>query len=581
MSRCLSSVRRFGTYTLALSCGTGLFACRDLGNGQTLPSGTQDPSYYNTVTGALGMRNEAVIAFGRELPDYITVSGLLADELTNPTALGTSSGTVVANGGAVVDPIDERILPELPYGRSGGYRSDGTYGALNGMRAYLLQAIGQLSASDTSVKDTTLLKPAANRALRGELYALYGYTEILLADLFCSGIPLSTLDFQKDFTYKAGSTTSQVYQDAVAKFDTALALAGDSVRIVNLARVGLARAYLDLAYTNPAYVAAAADDVSTVPSNYQYQLQESLLNNIGSANIISPYGTVADREGVRGQAYLSSGDARTEDTTIVMHYDDFVTRLVGFPRVYAAGLTGAYVPITLASGTEARLIQAEAALARHDVPGWLGLLNQLRATAHIPGTPVLPDSLVDTLGVTQCGGTFGICGADRGYGGDSAIFGQPSGGFPATPDYTLAYADTTPGAHTIPAGDGGSINDYCYNYSWYSPCYDSDLMVVNVYRFAGGGSLLAPLSDPGSDSARVALTFDERAAWLYLTGHRQGDLRRQLRQYAKYWPDQSRVYPTGTYLGLGSGRYGTDVNAPIPGTEYINPLFHGCLSRAP
>jgi hypothetical protein len=102
----------------------------------------------------------------------------------------------------------------------------------------------------------------------------------------------------------------------------------------------------------------------------------------------------------------------------------------------------------------------------------------------------------------------------------------------------------------------------------------------------GGVAGLAPLNDPGigsgnPDSARVALMFQERAAWLFMTGHRQGDLRRQLRQYSQYWRDQSRVYPSGSYLQITGARYGTDVTAPIPGDEYLNPLFHGCLDRAP
>jgi hypothetical protein len=204
--------------------------------------------------------------------------------------------------------------------------------------------------------------------------------------------------------------------------------------------------------------------------------------------------------------------------------------------------------------------------------------------------PALPDSLFDTLGVTGCGGSAGIiCGSDRGYGGDSAIFGQPSGGFPTSPGYILVRADTILGAHTITAPDGGTIQDYCWNYSYYNPCSFGDTMVVNVYHLTGSSSLLAPLTDPGAslsgaaaDSARVALTFQERAAWLFMTGHRQGDLRRQLRQYGGYWHnDVDRLYPSGTYPFVTSARYGTDVTAPIPGDEYLNPLFHGCLNREP
>ena len=66
-----------------------------------------------------------------------------------------------------------------------------------------------------------------------------------------------------------------------------------------------------------------------------------------------------------------------------------------------------------------------------------------------------------------------------------------------------------------------------------------------------------------------------------MTGHRQGDLRRLLRQYGQPYGfgQDYQVYPTGQYLAPGTGLYGSDVTAPIPTTEYANHLFHGCLSR--
>jgi hypothetical protein len=92
----------------------------------------------------------------------------------------------------------------------------------------------------------------------------------------------------------------------------------------------------------------------------------------------------------------------------------------------------------------------------------------------------------------------------------------------------------------------------------------------------GGVTGLAPLADPGTPNARVDLLFRERALWLFLTGERQGDLRRLIRQYGR---QQQAVYPTGSYNGA-FGTYGTDVTAPIPSAEQIsNPLFTGCLSR--
>ena len=76
---------------------------------------------------------------------------------------------------------------------------------------------------------------------------------------------MSTLDFQRDFTYHASSTTAQVYQDAIVKLDSAMALSDTSTQVLNLARVLKGRALLALDNA-----AAAAQAVAQVPDGFQY-----------------------------------------------------------------------------------------------------------------------------------------------------------------------------------------------------------------------------------------------------------------------------------------------------------------------
>ena len=443
--------------TIALA---GLTACHDLTGSQPLPSGTADPASYNTAAGALGQRNAALVAWSNALQAMIVQTGALTDELA------FSCGTTC------FAPLDQRVLPTesvtLTTSNPSTGVTDGGYVALHTVRGLATQALGQLATYD----------PAAPPALRGELYAVTGYAEILLADLFCSGVPLSTLNFQHDYTYAASSTTAQVYEDAIANFDSALALATDSSRIVNLARVGKGRALLDLGE-----YAQAAQAVASVPSTFQYQVtvrwRDSVLSYqdaLSSANVQE-----ADREGANGLPFVSSNDPRSA-AEIAPGIGNNVTTLE--PTKVTRTLSAAgFVPITVADGIEARLIQAEAAL--HGVAtgsgSWLDQLNDLRAQAIVPGL------------------------------GTSA------------PDQ------------------------------------------------------LTPLAMPTTDSARIALIFQERAEWLYLTAHRQGDLRRLLRQYKTPFNSQTKVYPTGTYPT--GGFYGGDITAPIPSAEYSNPLFHGCIDR--
>jgi hypothetical protein len=80
--------------------------------------------------------------------------------------------------------------------------------------------------------------------------------------------------------------------------------------------------------------------------------------------------------------------------------------------------------------------------------------------------------------------------------------------------------------------------------------------------------------DPGTTSARVDTLFTERAAWLFLTGQRQADLRRLVNIYHR---SSQSTYPIGAYPGIGG--YGTNIDIPIPSSEYLNPHYQGCLRR--
>lgn len=86
---------------------------------------------------------------------------------------------------------------------------------------------------------------------------------------------------------------------------------------------------------------------------------------------------------------------------------------------------------------------------------------------------------------------------------------------------------------------------------------------------------LPALADPGNAEARVKQFFEERARWLWLTGHRLGDLRRMVRHYGF---QANSVFPTGQTIA--GEPYGNDVNFPIPFQEQNNPNYTGqCIDR--
>jgi hypothetical protein len=450
----------------------------------TLPPNVPDPAHAKTPEGALAAYRGAVQQFAQAFgggQGVLTATALLTDEMQDGQV-----GLIGTTG--PFTQVDARVLTESSDPLSGSFLPQ-PFGGLQRSRGQIQEAMGALAA----------YAPGAPPALRGRLLAFEGYTEIFLADFFCSGIPLSTLDFEGDFTYQPGSSTAEVYERAAAHFDSALALAADSVELMHLAQVGKARALLALGQYD-----AAALTVAGVPDGFRYEIRYGVANSPAASfrdgNFAYDLGggmlgdgwisgmMVSDREGINGLPYRSSGDPRSP--TVLIGTDQYGQEHY-VPAKYAP--TGDS-PIVLADGVEARLIQAEGQVQADDAE-WLTTLNALRTDGTFDTQP-------DPVDTTQTD--------------------------------TLWHAGT---------GD-----------------------------VAG----LAPLTDPGVPDARVELLFQERGYWLFLTAHRQGDLRRLVREYHRN-PEQ--VYPTGPYAGL-AGRYGTDVTAPIPAAERVaNPLFHGCLNR--
>ncbi|MEO7361905.1 MAG: hypothetical protein ABI120_16355 [Gemmatimonadaceae bacterium] len=102
---------------------------------------------------------------------------------------------------------------------------------------------------------------------------------------------------------------------------------------------------------------------------------------------------------------------------------------------------------------------------------------------------------------------------------------------------------------------------------------------LNTLRASGLTTAIAPLpAAPATQATAVDMLFKERAYWLYLTGHRLGDMRRLIRQYSR---TASTVFPIGNVRYRAGLTYGNDVNLVIPFAERNNPKFNGCLDRNP
>ncbi|MCC6318698.1 MAG: hypothetical protein IT361_13535 [Gemmatimonadaceae bacterium] len=213
---------------------------------------------------------------------------------------------------------------------------------------------------------------ATNSTQMANLQALEAYVYTLTAEHYCNGVPIGNADDANPQTVNL--TNAQLYSRAIASFDSALALApATDAATRNLIALGKARTLLNQGTTQ---YAAAAALVANVPTSYTYMVQHSrttIVNDVYDWMVATPNFGVVNREGGNGLDYLSSGDPRIKFGATRPGQD-------GSPAVMPTKFPAGDSPVELASGIEARMIQAEAALAAGDLPGYLGYLNAARAT---------------------------------------------------------------------------------------------------------------------------------------------------------------------------------------------------------
>lgn len=456
----------------------------------TPPSTVVDPATVATPAGAMQLYALAAGHFaatfgGAHTPSsfpnsgigaYVSASGYFTDELRLP---GTSAFL----------SFEEFDLRRGFEGTSGNGSYEQLYRPLHMSRVEAQQAIDALHryAPGTAVQ-------------QGRLYALQAYTVLFLAEGFCSGIPLTSVPLIGAPQPSAGLTTEQLFERALALFDSAVTLSADSARFLQMAKIGRARTLLGLGR-----LADAAAAVQGIPTNFTYAVEYNS-TSVGGGNVLgwrtsvtsvwAGFMAVEDREGINGLVW--STDPRAAVSALALSGVSPVNTSGKYKKTSAGVLDVAADvrdnPIRLADGLEARLIEAEADLSSGG-SAWLTTLNTLRATC---------------VGSAPCAPIVGLTSA-----------------------------------------------------------------------------VLPPLADPGTPTARLDLLMRERAMWLYLTGHRQGDLRRLARVYDRdpetLWPTgpqrQIQTRPTGVPELRPYGTYFAFL--PDPSEALNNPLYSGCYHFDP
>lgn len=269
-----------------------------------------------------------------------TTTGVMTDELNNSDTFTTRIAT------------DQR----LQFVPQNGNTSDGAYNNLHRARHSASVAVDALTAAKATDPRIAVVE------------ALEGFTYVALAENFCGYLPFSET-VNGVTQYGDPITQGAVFDSAGKRFDAAIAVDGTN----NLPKVGKGRALLD-----KGDFAGAAAAVASVADNYVFNVEHSdnsgrQYNPMYSLAASNGRYSVADKEGGNGLAFRTSLDPRIPWASAGLGFDKS-TPLYTDLRYPVYGS-----PMPLATGVEARLIEAEAALKTGDATTWLAKLNGLRA----------------------------------------------------------------------------------------------------------------------------------------------------------------------------------------------------------
>lgn len=342
-------------------------ACHGLLEVSDDPTVVQDASIAN-AGGASARRVTALAAFESNVTNPALHVALLTDELTYEYT-GSANARY-----QTLDHRDSEGYEALFQSTNGAIVYEEHLGALDNVVTTTSIALPNVRAyTPDSLKDDFLT----------QLFAVRGYAILQMAEDICSGFPINDVAENNRPIYSGPYTTDSASAYAVQQLDSAMAHAHDSVRFVNLARVARGRALLDLGRYTEAQAAVAA-----VPDTFAYKTDAAnFRNNLHLDAGLWQLGfevAAGDREGGNGLPFVSAQDPRV---TVVFEAKGFrdTTQSMYLPTKYPSTST----PMVIASGIEARLIEAEAKLNLGDA-GWFDILNALRTSHGMAAIDTMP-----------------------------------------------------------------------------------------------------------------------------------------------------------------------------------------------
>lgn len=317
-----------------------------------------------------------------EDPDIV-----LPGNLTGPTGLATLRAGAIGdfafayagNGGGTEGIVLMTGMFTDEYYHSGTFTTRREFdrrdvrddnGTATGVFRNLQRARQSLETAAATIQEAA----TAGDARIGELLGLAAVTYNLFGEAYCSGVPFSNLDESGNLVPGQPNTTTQVFELAVQKADAAIAGANGDTDVLHLAAVQKGRALLNLGR-----YAEAAAAVSGVPTDFNFQMTYSIANGqengIYAFNAVFERWSLPDGEGVNGLAWRTLNDPRVpwnQDSPTDLGFDEVT------PQYNMIKYNGRAAPADVATGTEARLIEAEAAYQASQFGTMVDKINEVR-----------------------------------------------------------------------------------------------------------------------------------------------------------------------------------------------------------
>ncbi|MGZ8456915.1 MAG: hypothetical protein ACXWZ4_09985 [Gemmatirosa sp.] len=246
--------------------------------------------------------------------------------------------------------------------------------------------------------------PAAELA---EMYFIQAYVENAVAEHYCNGLVFSTVT-EAGEQFGSPITTTAAYERALAHADSGLALVTGTTALDVRARSAL-RVVRGRILLNMSRPAEAATSVGGVATSFRYDMQHSATTNsnaIWSYNNLNRRYSVGNSEGGNGMNFATAADPRLPtcqggDATCRTNGVTQARRDDGGPLRFDVQLIwpARETPVPIATGIEARMIEAEAQLRAGNAAASLATLNAARQT--VTALPALTDAGTEAARVNQ------------------------------------------------------------------------------------------------------------------------------------------------------------------------------------